>query len=232
MGEKMHERALGDLQIEVAALRATVERLCVALGGLIGGDIAWVTEPLSAPAPDAAPGPRYPGESDRDYWFRRGVEYAEGQIVTAAPAPPADAPLPGQVADAVMVSATGPLSAEDYAAIRDVADAARRRMASAASAEMQRDGLLLPLPPEVESALAVIRKASDAGLFDAKPETSRALAAWARAQQQPALGADVREAMREAAAMLHHVGSASYIGVDRDDAVAIAARLRELAGEP
>ena len=128
----------------------------------------------------------------------------------AAPVPPAGAPLPGPVADAVMRRA-GPLS---------------------------------PLPPEVEAAEAVIRKASDAGLFDAKPETARALAAWARAQQQPALGDDVREVMREAAGMLDdlnretppngwdYAGSAGGWRVSGVPVKVMAARLRELAGEP
>ena len=73
--------------------REAIRRLVSMLddpNGFHDAELAHVLAALDA-APDPAPGPRYPGETGQDYWFRRGGEDAEGQVATADPAPDAGA---------------------------------------------------------------------------------------------------------------------------------------------
>lgn len=247
MGEKMHERALGDLQLEVVALRAELARVQGAVrllaealeleivvegGGILGPRaVARILAALDAPAPDAAPEPMpdvWWGACDcgaAGFWTPGTVRYVNcpkcfGPRTKGAPAPGLDAAM-AAVAKA-KAAASG-----SYAELRPTppADA--------------------PLPEPVDSAVGALRyeACQRRGDWDVAPAFSAeyllgvadALAAWARAQQQPALGADVREAMREASEVLR-ANARDYNKRGYTEAATecenAAARLRELAGAP
>lgn len=101
-----------------------------------------------------------------------------------------------------------------------------------------------PLPGPVADAVGALRNLGGAFDDEEYDAVADALAAFWRTQQQPALGDDVREVMREAAGMLDdlnretppngwdYAGSAGGWRVSGVPVKVMAARLRELAGEP
>lgn len=249
MGEKMHERALGDLQLEVVALRAELARVQGAVrllaealeleivvegGGILGPRaVARILAALDAPAPDAAPEPMpdvWWGACDcgaAGFWTPGTVRYVNcpkcfGPRTKGAPAPGLDAAM-AAVAKA-KAAASG-----SYAELRPTPPADAPLPGPVAFADRYGG-----LPVEVADAIRAIlqaRAVGGLGYADAS-NTADALAAFWRAQQQPALGDEVRAAMREACYLMqwasHGSGTLPMLANDLRDS---AARLRELAGE-